>query len=67
MTTFPKHIKFVSDDTEASFKEELTGKAKVKIKEAYYVFTKSNSNLGGVFLLSLPQIEKMLDNNIIKL
>lgn len=66
MTTFPKHIYFVSDENEAEFVNEIVGADK-KVKErcANYVYTKSITNLDMVFSMFLSQIDNLLKSGLI--
>lgn len=64
MSKFPKHIIFVSDNTEAEFVNEITG-ARVKERVANYVFTKAKTNKGVTVSLFLSQLERLLQDKMI--
>lgn len=66
MENFPKHIFFVSDDTEAEFVNEIVGAdKKVKERIANYVYTKSITNLGKPMSLFLSQIDNLHKSGLI--
>lgn len=64
MKDFPKHIVFLSDESECEFVNEITDK-KIKERIANYVFTKSHSNLGKEFPIWLAQIEKLYESKLL--
>jgi hypothetical protein len=63
MQSFPHTLHFLSDETEAVFKQELADK-KAKERTAIYEFTKGLAVKGKQFALGLEQIGKMIDNKI---
>ena len=65
MTTFPKHIYFVSDENEAEFVNEIVG-AKVKEKIANYQYTKARVNNHQIFSMFLSQIDNLHKSGLIK-
>ena len=67
MTTFPKHIYFVSDDTEAEFVNEIVGAdKKVKERIANYQYTKARVNNHQIFSMFLSQIDNLHKSGLIK-
>mgnify|MGYP003657521059 CR=1 FL=1 len=67
MADFPKHLTFLSDESEMSFVEEIVDKKnKSKERFATYVFSKSMINLGVEIPLSFSQIEKLINDKRIK-
>lgn len=64
MEKFPKHIYFVSDETEAEFVNEITG-SKLKERIANYQYTKARVNNHQVFSLFLSQIDNLNKSGLI--
>lgn len=62
MKNFPLTINFLSDDTIAIFVRE---DIKAKEKTAFYEYTKSVTNLGSVFPMSMESIKRLNDSKLI--
>lgn len=60
LTTYPKNIKFISDETEAAFQKEVI---QGKEKTGEYKFTKAKVNKGVTFTMTMQQINKLISDN----
>ena len=64
---FPKQIRFISDDTEANFKEVLTHDGRTKLSEpkGMYIYTKSKWKMGFEIGFNKTELSKLLKEKII--
>lgn len=66
MKDFPRHLFFVSDDTEAEFVNEIVGAdKKVKERIANYRYTKARVNNHQIFSMFLSQIDNLHKSGLI--
>lgn len=64
--TFPSRIRFLTDDTEAIYLEEIVTKDKKADRSARYEFVKARVNKGKRFSLLLSQVEKLRGDKLIE-
>jgi hypothetical protein len=65
MVTFPAHITFISDDSEAKLTGEIIDK-KAKERTARYQFTKAKAVKGVEFTMTAGQVEKLINDERVK-
>ena len=64
MKEFPKYIEFLSDDSVVKLVKEVVN-AKLKDRLAIYVYTQTRVPPVREFMMSLSQIEKLNNENLI--